>query len=141
MESNPAQIAKLAAKLNGRHQAVRLVADHIDLFARDLGGQLSSYWRSAEPELLKIDMDSCDCRIAEALLQKGDVLPRLIFVGINPFWPPPLRLNCSSMYRGNVCSFRTKYFSRVFFAGLCCGSREKVSFIIRGVQQRFVYAC
>ncbi|CAE8584067.1 unnamed protein product [Polarella glacialis] len=97
VEGDPVQGAKLAAKFTEQHPAAQAVIQLVHpRNAKDLRDFLSSGFARdhAEPDLLKVDLDNCDCQMVEALLQEG-VLPWLVFVEIDPFWPPPLRLHCS----------------------------------------------
>lgn len=100
VEGSPEQSEKLvravraadAAKKQKLHVVTKMIDE--DKLLELIGLVRDAGDLSSTPNLLKIDLDNCDCRLAEAILKRAQLLPQLVFVEINLFWAPPVRTHC-----------------------------------------------
>mmetsp|Transcript_66310 Transcript_66310/g.158636 ORF Transcript_66310/g.158636 Transcript_66310/m.158636 type:complete len:327 (+) Transcript_66310:1-981(+) len=51
---------------------------------------LGRSWIFLEPDFLKVDIDSIDCVVVDALLKKVGLRPTIVAMEVNPLFPPPL---------------------------------------------------
>eukprot|EP00930_Biecheleria_cincta_P097158 TRINITY_DN88880_c0_g1_i1.p1 TRINITY_DN88880_c0_g1~~TRINITY_DN88880_c0_g1_i1.p1 ORF type:complete len:1040 (-),score=116.42 TRINITY_DN88880_c0_g1_i1:112-3231(-) len=98
VEADPSLTPQLVAKV-GRSS---VFAEHAD--PETIVDLLDRADITPTPDLLKLDVDNCDCRIAERILNVGKVMPLIVFVEINPYWPPPIQLNCTWQSDGGFFS-------------------------------------
>eukprot|EP00928_Gymnodinium_smaydae_P074151 TRINITY_DN57216_c0_g1_i1.p1 TRINITY_DN57216_c0_g1~~TRINITY_DN57216_c0_g1_i1.p1 ORF type:complete len:546 (-),score=116.84 TRINITY_DN57216_c0_g1_i1:83-1720(-) len=96
--------SRLAEARGAAERELRVVAQAIGpsdaaALLAEVFGAAESGSGAASLDFVKVDVDNCDCRLAEALLAalaaEGRPAPKMFFVEINPLWPPPSRLRCA----------------------------------------------